>query len=113
MNESTLDYWLFEIATASTFLSVFISLHQIFRHLITYNEPHIQLYIIRILMMIPVTIVLIDVLDLFHCHLALHSISSQCSDIQHPQGYVYYSLLIVLVMMGMLFTFSCNFWSIF
>ena len=45
-----------EVATTCTVASLLISGYQIARHLSNYNEPHLQLYIIRILMMIPVGI---------------------------------------------------------
>ena len=44
-----------EVATTCTVASLLISGYQIVRHLSNYSEPHLQLYIIRILMMIPVS----------------------------------------------------------
>ena len=43
-----------EMATTCMVASLLISGYQVAMHLLHYNEPHIQLYIIRILMMIPV-----------------------------------------------------------
>ena len=45
-----------EVATMCTVASLLISGYQIANHLLNYNEPHLQLYIIRILMIIPVII---------------------------------------------------------
>lgn len=45
-----------EVATTCTVASLLISGYQIVRHLSNYSEPHLQLYIIRILMMIPVSL---------------------------------------------------------
>lgn len=45
-----------EVATICTVASLMISGYQIAMHLLHYNEPYIQLYIIRILMMIPVLV---------------------------------------------------------
>lgn len=44
-----------EVATFCTVLSLLISGYQITRHLANYTEPALQLYIVRILMMIPVS----------------------------------------------------------
>lgn len=44
-----------EVATVCTVASLLISGYQIAMHLLHYNEPYLQLYIIRILMMIPVS----------------------------------------------------------
>ena len=51
-----------QIASLCTVLSLLISGSQICMHLANYNEPHLQLYIIRILMMIPVHIICISYL---------------------------------------------------
>ena len=45
-----------EVTTICTVASLMISGYQIAMHLLHYNEPYIQLYIIRILMMIPVLV---------------------------------------------------------
>jgi len=45
-----------EVATTCTVASLLISGYQIVHHLSNYSEPHLQLYIIRILMMIPVSL---------------------------------------------------------
>ena len=63
-----------ELATACTVASLLISGYQIARHLANYNEPDVQLYIIRILMMIPVPPRIFTDVDLLHCHLAFHSV---------------------------------------
>ena len=46
------------MATTCTVASLLISCYQIAMHLINYNEPYIQLYILRILMMIPVSAII-------------------------------------------------------
>ena len=43
-----------QVASICTVASLLISGYQIAMHLLHYNEPFLQLYIIRILMMIPV-----------------------------------------------------------
>jgi len=43
-----------DVASVCTIISLLISGYQIASHMASYTEPHLQLYIIRILMMIPV-----------------------------------------------------------
>jgi hypothetical protein len=43
-----------DVASVCTILALMISGYQIARHIANYNEPHLQLYIIRILLMVPV-----------------------------------------------------------
>ena len=45
-----------QVATVSTVCALVISGHQIIKHLTNFTEPNLQRYIIRILLMIPVTI---------------------------------------------------------
>jgi hypothetical protein len=52
-----------QLPAICTLISLSISCFQISKHLLNYTEPHLQLYIIRILMMIPVS----SIISLF-CH---------------------------------------------
>ena len=55
-------------------LALLLAGHQIFMHLSFFNEPKLQLYIVRILLMVPVyidNIIMFNLLDLFYSKLVI------------------------------------------
>lgn len=63
------------LITLSTLVALVISGQQIYKHLTNYSEPKLQLYIIRILLMVPVNYSLFNFsIDLCYCYLDVNLI---------------------------------------
>lgn len=82
-----------DIASTSTIMSLLISTYAIVSHLANYTEPQIQLYMIRILLMIPVTIFqelasILIIVGLFHLQLARTHVPQGRFNFKYHERYV-------------------------
>ena len=83
-SEGSINIFLGWLSIASTSLAVCLATVQIMKHLLYYNEPRLQIFIVRILLMIPV--LLLSSLGLLH-HLDSCSIPALLLALLTPQHY--------------------------